>query len=146
MNEPEEVDPVHWLDSLSGPERERVLDAMRRIGSKADVWFRRGQWLAPRHGEVATGGEHHDLICKAEALRRFLALLRFGEDPEESASRAKEYARQSVAKWNANPRAVSMATGGWPWTLQRWEGLADETVEDALRQVCRALKGGEAGG
>ena len=146
MNETGEVDPVHWLDSLPVPERERVFEAMRRIDRKADERFRRGQRLAPRTGEVATGGEYHELTCKAEALRRFLALLRFGEDPEESASRAKEYARQLVAKWNANPRAVSMAAGGWPWTLQRWEGFADETVEGALRDVCRALKGGEAGG
>src|SRR6266702_2475473 len=115
-----------------------VLEAMRDINTKAQRYLETYYKLAPRYGEVATGGEHFDAFVKGESLCEFLSSLRRGSSPLEAAIMAKSYAAELVANWNSKPQAAALS--GHAYQLHRWTGMADALIEDAMRQVLNAVR------
>jgi hypothetical protein len=124
--------PAKWFESLDEDQRNAVFAEMRRLDERAEANLEKSRDLTPRHGEVAVGGAHMDYFIPGEAIAQFLRLLRRGNSPDVAAKGAKEYAREIVAKWNKQR--------GGDYQTHRWEGSADNLIEDAERSIRNAFE------
>jgi hypothetical protein len=103
--------------------------AVRRIRKESDCYLERARRLTGPG--VPVGGAHIDEYARGEGLAKFLCALGRGRDPEGAAEEGKAEAALWLRNWNQSRRH--------DYVVHRWEQGADAVIEDAWREVVRAI-------
>lgn len=128
---------IGWLAALT--DVEPVLAVMRSIRGRATALDESYREMVVHCGSrLPVGGAHFDYWVKGQALFDLLSAIGKGRTPQEAAEFAKAEAALAVGKWNENPRAV---TFGKKHELERWKGMCDGMIEDAMRSILKAAEG-----
>lgn len=120
---------MNWIESLYPQERERVFEAMRRIGERVEVSFIAMRKLGAPAGTIPVGAAAFDEFLSGEGPAVFLRALRNGEAPEDAEIQAKEWARGAIKIHNAKRPTQ------FDWA--RDEIAGDGPIERARRDIER---------
>lgn len=128
---------MNYLQSLHSDDRERVFQAMRSIGERAEVFRSRYRSLCPGPLKIPVGATHYDELFRMESLDHFLRKLRAGYTPKESHRLTTITVNEFIDRWNKSGHG-GCAFINKPSELDRWPGMCDALLDWALALILEA--------